>query len=199
MQRFFHRNILAGLGPLLRTAVSFVVLAIPTAGLTYIARDFLQLPLLDSVAILFLGIAILVGLSTLHRHRGYFAQFTSANVLQLRGDACLYVIVIVSTALCVVDLFLRTFWAFEVGWNTIDAKWSLLWMWLHIFLGLFFIGLHLFTYAILNQVKFRELLRERESIKNTDENHRATRCTSRDVCRGDHCLCAGCREGNPNT
>ena len=114
---------------------------------------------IDSIAILILVFAVTTGLRTMRRHRSFFQKFKAADLVSLRVDALLYVLLSVSTALCAADAFLRMLWIAEGGCAAVDSRWSILWIVLHSAFALTSTALHLLIARLLGNTEFCELCR----------------------------------------
>ncbi len=114
---------------------------------------------IDTVAIAILVFAVTTGLRTMRHHKSFFLKFNSVDVLNLRVDAMLYVLLSVSTALCLADAFVRLLWVLEGGCATLGSKWSILWIVLHSAFALTSAALHLLIARLLGNNEFCELCR----------------------------------------
>jgi hypothetical protein len=60
-----------------------------------------------------LAAAIASGMWVLHKHQTVFVRFDTQDLWDMQMDAMLYVLVVISTALCVLDTLIQTAWFFE--------------------------------------------------------------------------------------
>ena len=79
--------------------------------------------LLNLLVLTILTFATITGLVTLHTHQRYFSDFGVREIIDGRIDAILYVIVIVSTATCLVFGCLWVVWSMEEGWQLELGRW----------------------------------------------------------------------------
>lgn len=68
------------------------------------------------------------GLITLHRNRVLFGGFDLRHVIELRLDAIFYMVVALSTSLCLIDIILRIAWMTCVGWRDLPLVWRILFL-----------------------------------------------------------------------
>jgi hypothetical protein len=78
----------------------------------------------DWAVVLFLLVAVATGLRTMHLHDEYFGEFKLRDIVFCRLDALLYTFNSASTALCVIDIAIRVYWASTVGWTDLGTQWA---------------------------------------------------------------------------
>lgn len=104
-----------------------------------------------------LAIAVGTGVWTMQSHHEYFSEFTMRDLFRCRIDGWLYVLNILSTAWCVIDITLQLVWASEVGWSGISDKWQFLWMSQHAAAAVLASLIHVLTYRLLRREGFCSL------------------------------------------
>ena len=85
----------------------------------------------DLSIIVLLCVAVGSGLYTIHRNADYWKSFTCAELFQCQTLPVIYVLVVLSTSLCVVDIAFRLQWAVEMGWEHAGGVWAFKWLVLH--------------------------------------------------------------------
>lgn len=78
----------------------------------------------DIVICILLSVGVFTGLCTMQIHHEYFSDFTMSDLINGRLDGWLYVLNLVSTAGCLVDLVLRIGYISDNGWSS--TKWQLM-------------------------------------------------------------------------
>lgn len=106
-----------------------------------------------------LSIAVCSGLWTMQVNHEYFSDFTVRDLRRGRIDGWLYVLNLLSTAWCLVDLVLLWSWSSEGGWSGLSNRWQTLWVFQHAAAALLAALLHILTYRLLSCDKFCGLCR----------------------------------------
>lgn len=101
------------------------------------------------------------GIVTLHRHRIAFSGFHIRDVVGIRVDAVMWIMVVGSTFGCIADLLLRWNFFACVAWKSISYEWRILFLvFLHSLVGLGAITWHIFSDRMLQKREFRYLCRK---------------------------------------
>lgn len=98
--------------------------------------------MMDAFVVSMLAVAVWSGLVTLRDHREEFETFTLSDIREGHMYARIYILVSVSTAFCLVDIFFRLLWVYEVGWAKFDDEWEYRWLGLHLCSGALMTYLH---------------------------------------------------------
>ena len=85
----------------------------------------------DAFVVFLLLLAVVTGLRTMRKHHSFFVQFTTVDLMAMRFDALLYLLLAASTTLCMVDAFLRLLWGCEIGWSNVGSRWAIMWLGMH--------------------------------------------------------------------
>jgi len=107
--------------------------------------------------ILFIFFGLMTGLRSLHINRLYFREFRTHDLLHGRLDSWLYVVNVISTAVCLVDLFLQIKWLLKGGCRYCGPEWLNYWLIFHFGFSIHAIILHTTTNTLLRKSEFREL------------------------------------------
>ncbi len=102
-----------------------------------------------------LGVGVATGLWTMQRHHEYFSEFTLGDLFRCRLDGWMYVLNLISTAVCLVDIVLRIGFVSEFGWSV--SRWQRLWLLPHTSYALISIMIHCITNALLSRDGFCRL------------------------------------------
>lgn len=109
----------------------------------------------DIAICILLSIGVFTGLCTMQMHHEYFSDFTVFDLLNGRLDGWLYVLNLVSTAGCLVDIVLRIGYISDNGWSS--TKWQFLWLMHHAMHALIASTIHCITNSLLRGEGFCRL------------------------------------------
>jgi hypothetical protein len=109
----------------------------------------------DIAICILLAFGVFTGLCTIQTHHEYFSDFTVVDLLNGRLDGWLYILNLVSTSGCLVDLVLRVGYISDSGWSS--TKWQLMWLVHHAIYALTASTIHCITNSLLKREGFCRL------------------------------------------
>ena len=115
----------------------------------------------DLVIVAMLAVAVVSGLWTIHQKHNFFRDFHGSDLLAGRVDAVLYLAVVCSTALCLIDAVFRVQWIIEIGWSNAGLSWAIRWLAIHAGFAISATVFHIVTNRLLSNSEICELCRRR--------------------------------------
>jgi hypothetical protein len=106
-------------------------------------------------------VGLYTGIVILHRHRMAFSSFRIRDVMNVRVDAVMWIMVVGSTFGCIADLLLRWNFFSCVAWKSTTHEWRILFLvFVHSLIGIGAISWHVFADRMLQKQEFCYLCRK---------------------------------------
>ena len=140
----------------------------------YSTSAFSMIPDIITVAILIVG--AVTGLWAIHNNQIFFTRFNARDILSMRLDSLVFVIVMWSTGLCFIGGVIRFLWLFSPLPVTCSVGWHYVWLFVHSWSGIVFSVTHVTANKLLDSTLFCSLcLRPLSNLDGGGHGRESTR------------------------